>query len=202
MTASICLLYTVTLSFPGSYHQEICEYVPNHPNHYTNTSLLPSYSVNMTTCTYVVNSQPSSQLLGKSMKLSGRPLYTTLPTYNTQSDVLRITETRTYLTGQKSLIPKSVVPRNSPVPSPSLNRNHVKLVCSSKPTSSNIREGNKTTNQPKTDSSSDAMPNVVKYVTVFSLMAFAGGYSAGYGPGMLLWKQTQVCQYITDIFSK
>ena len=194
MTASICLLYTVTLSFPGSYHHEICENVPKHPNHNKNIILFPSYSINTTTCTYFLNNQPSSHHLENSMKLLNRPLFTTLPIFNTppHDDVLKITKTRTYLTGQNTQIPKSIIPSNSFTLSPSTKLDHkrVKLICSSKPISNNIRGGNKTKDPPKTGSSTNAMPNVVKYVTVISLMAFAGGYSTGYGPGMLVYIHT------------
>ena len=196
MTVSICLLYTVTLCFPGSYHQEICESTPKHHNVHTNLTLVPSYSINTTTCTYIFNNQPSSHHLGKSIGLSGRPPFTTLPIYDThshhnlqktQSWNSSLSKTRTPLTQYiYTPTPASVIHSNSPLLSTSteLGKDQDKwmLVCSPQPTASNVKTNSSTKNQSTTSSSEDEMPSVVKYVTVFSLMAFAGGYSSGYGP--------------------
>ncbi len=192
MTVSICLLYTVTLCFRGSYHQEICENTPRLQTHYTNVTLIPSYSIDTITCTYMLNNQPKSHLVDKSTNLSDQAFFTTLPINNTQSRNLQTTQggnfnlskTRTPLIQHNS--PTSVH-NNSPLPSLSTNLDHDqnkgKLVCSPQPTASNINANITTKNQSKSGRSEEDMPNVVKYVTVISLMAFAGGYSAGYGPG-------------------
>jgi hypothetical protein len=140
----------------------------------------------------MVDALPSSHLLKKSVELSGKPIFTNLPIYKTQSDKLRTTlswrsspSKTTPITHYGYPSPTRVIHSKSRLLSPSThldpNPTKGKLVCSPQPTSSNIKADFTTKNE--SDSSEDEMPNVVKYVTVFSLMAFAGGYSAGYGPG-------------------
>ena len=133
----------------------------------------------------MVNNHPKSHLLKKSVELSGQPVLTKLPIHNTQlllttgSWNFRLSKTTHYPT------PTRVILSSSRSLSPSTILDHDptkrKLICSPLPTSSAIKSDFTTKNQ--SDSSEDEMPNVVKYVTIFSLMAFAGGYSAGYGPG-------------------
>jgi hypothetical protein len=135
--------------------------------------------------------------LGKSIGLSGRLSFTTLPIYDThshhnlqktQSWNSSLSKTRTPLTQYiYTPTPASVIHSNSPLLSTSteLGKDQDKgiLVCSSRPTASNVKTNFTTKNPSTTSSSEDEMPSVVKYVTVFSLMAFAAGYSSGYGPG-------------------
>ena len=178
MTVSILLLYTVTLSFPGSYHHEICETASNHPKIYKNFTIMPSFSTN--TSTSIFNYHTSTRDLSKSVNLEGNPYFNSITmdmTQNTkiiQSLDIKPSQPLTTLTKHSTPFPTRSVPDS--LPTSKINCAVKKAVSPSTPTDG----------WSKVDNSKDEMPNVVKYVTVFSLMAFAGGYSIGYGPGNLL----------------
>lgn len=112
--------------------------------------------------------QPSSQLIDKSMTLSGtHASLWSLPLNSTHSvqmaGTLNVTLSRTRA---------SISPTNAG-----------KSACSVQPTPSKVVTNITGKNKSEAESSPGEMPSVVKVVAVASLMAFAGGYSAGYGPG-------------------
>ncbi|XP_028406379.1 solute carrier family 2, facilitated glucose transporter member 10-like [Dendronephthya gigantea] len=181
MTVSICLLFTVTLCSPGSYHHGICENPRGHGSPPINaTSPSPSYTFMTTTCVYHVNNRST---LAKDMKLSVQPSFTTLPILNTNFYNASKTQSFRSFTQLELQTSTTIIRVNSPLFSskPQLDQSEVRLLCYPQPSPSGV-ETHIATKKRSTNESDDEIPSFVKYLTVFSLMAFAGGYSAGYGP--------------------